>query len=95
MTTTEPSAGKFGANSWLVEEMYEQFRSDPGSVSEAWQEFFEDYKTIAPPKAPAAAAAPVAAVVPVANSAAPATPPAATAAPAAAHGARTAAAGFH
>ncbi|HRB04276.1 MAG TPA: multifunctional oxoglutarate decarboxylase/oxoglutarate dehydrogenase thiamine pyrophosphate-binding subunit/dihydrolipoyllysine-residue succinyltransferase subunit, partial [Ilumatobacteraceae bacterium] len=84
MTTTEPSAGKFGANSWLVEEMYEQFRSDPGSVSEAWQEFFEDYKTIAPPKAPAAAAAPVAAVVPVANSAAPATPPAATAAPAAA-----------
>ena len=53
MTTTESSAGKFGANSWLVEEMYEQFRSDPDSVSETWQEFFEDYKTIAP--APAAA----------------------------------------
>ena len=34
----------FGANSWLVEEMYEQFRSDPASVSEAWREFFSDYK---------------------------------------------------
>ncbi len=34
----------FGANSWLVEEMYEQFRADPNSVAEAWQEFFEDYK---------------------------------------------------
>ena len=34
----------FGANSWLVEEMYEQFRADPDSVAEAWQEFFEDYK---------------------------------------------------
>ncbi|MEY3805676.1 MAG: putative 2-oxoglutarate dehydrogenase component, partial [Actinomycetota bacterium] len=35
----------FGANSWLVEEMYEQFRSDPLSVSEAWREFFSDYRS--------------------------------------------------
>ncbi len=77
MTTTESSAGKFGANSWLVEEMYEQFRSDPGSVSEAWQEFFEDYKTIAPtPAAPTVAVpAPVAAVAAAAANAAPASTP--------------------
>ena len=37
----------FGANSWLVEEMYEQFRSDPTSVSEAWREFFSDYRSVA------------------------------------------------
>jgi len=36
----------FGANSWLVEEMYEQFRLDPASVGEAWQEFFSDYKSM-------------------------------------------------
>ncbi|HEY7627386.1 MAG TPA: multifunctional oxoglutarate decarboxylase/oxoglutarate dehydrogenase thiamine pyrophosphate-binding subunit/dihydrolipoyllysine-residue succinyltransferase subunit, partial [Ilumatobacteraceae bacterium] len=46
----------FGANSWLVEEMYEQFRSDPGSVSDTWQEFFADYK----PAVKAVDAAPIA-----------------------------------
>jgi len=35
---------EFGPNMWLVDEMYRQFLDDPGSVSEAWQEFFEDYK---------------------------------------------------
>src|SRR5687767_13659631 len=38
----------FGTNSWLVEEMYEQFRNDPASVGEAWQEFFADYKSTNP-----------------------------------------------
>ena len=38
----------FGTNSWLVEEMYEQFREDPDSVGEAWQEFFADYKSTNP-----------------------------------------------
>ena len=38
----------FGTNSWLVEEMYEQFRDDPDSVGEAWQEFFADYKSTNP-----------------------------------------------
>ena len=64
MTTPDTSAGSFGANSWLVEEMYEQFRADPASVSETWREFFDDYKPLAP-----AVASPVAA---------PAVPPAAT-----------------
>ena len=50
VTTTSDSdtrdgfADAFGANSWLVDEMYEQYRDDPDSVSAAWQEFFEDYK---------------------------------------------------
>jgi 2-oxoglutarate dehydrogenase complex dehydrogenase (E1) component-like enzyme len=35
----------FGANSWLVEEMYEQFRADPSSVTEPWREFFSDYRS--------------------------------------------------
>src|ERR1700759_3467822 len=34
----------FGANAWLVDEMYEQYRDDPGSVSESWREFFQDYR---------------------------------------------------
>ena len=33
-----------GPNSWLVDEMYEQFLADPASVSEAWQDFFADYR---------------------------------------------------
>jgi len=42
------SGTDFGTNSWLVEEMYEQFRADPSSVGEAWQEFFADYKSSNP-----------------------------------------------
>ena len=41
---------QFGANVWLVEEMYEQYRADPSSVSESWQEFFADYSTPALPE---------------------------------------------
>ena len=48
----------FGANSWLVEEMYEQFVGDPASVSESWQEFFADYQSQAPSVAAAAATSP-------------------------------------
>ena len=51
-------ASGFGANSWLVEEMYEQFVSDPASVSESWQEFFADYQSQAPSVAAAAATSP-------------------------------------
>jgi 2-oxoglutarate dehydrogenase E1 component len=61
----------FGANSWLVEEMYEQYRTDPASVSETWQEFFSDYKSAAP--TPAATPAPAAAA-PVASVSVPAAP---------------------
>ena len=35
---------ELGPNTWLVDEMYRQYQDDPSSVSEAWQEFFEDYR---------------------------------------------------
>ena len=75
MTTPEPAAA-FGANSWLVEEMYEQFRADPSSVGENWREFFEDYKPTAPQPV---SAAPVAAAPAAVTPAAPTAPAAATA----------------
>jgi multifunctional 2-oxoglutarate metabolism enzyme len=31
-------------NSWLVEEMYEQFRDDPSALPKGWQDFFADYR---------------------------------------------------
>ena len=80
----------FGANSWLVEEMYEQFRSDPSSVSEAWQEFFSDYRSQNPNLAPQTTVAPAHAAparpAPASNGTAattstPASAPAATPAP--------------
>jgi 2-oxoglutarate decarboxylase len=36
-------ASAIGQNAWLVDEMYEQYRADPTSVSPSWQEFFADY----------------------------------------------------
>ena len=40
---SSPAAGgNFGANEWLVEEMYERYRRDPASVDTAWHDFFVD-----------------------------------------------------
>src|SRR3954453_8415714 len=36
------SETRFGANAWLVDEMYDQYRADPSSVSESWRDFFPD-----------------------------------------------------
>ncbi|MEJ7801172.1 MAG: multifunctional oxoglutarate decarboxylase/oxoglutarate dehydrogenase thiamine pyrophosphate-binding subunit/dihydrolipoyllysine-residue succinyltransferase subunit, partial [Ilumatobacter sp.] len=49
MAASDSSGSGFGANSWLVEEMYEQYRTDPASVGEAWQEFFDDYRSVSAP----------------------------------------------
>src|SRR5437868_14518859 len=57
-----PFAG-FGANEWLVDEMFQQFLKDPGTVDKAWWDFFADYSRrhtngtteAAPPSAPVAA----------------------------------------
>ena len=38
-TVTSPGTD-FGANEWLVEEMYEAYQRDPSSVDEAWHEYF-------------------------------------------------------
>ena len=39
-----PRSDSFGANAWLVDEMFEQFRADPQAVGESWREFFEGYR---------------------------------------------------
>ncbi|PZR52074.1 multifunctional oxoglutarate decarboxylase/oxoglutarate dehydrogenase thiamine pyrophosphate-binding subunit/dihydrolipoyllysine-residue succinyltransferase subunit [Xylanimonas oleitrophica] len=39
------SAGaSFGANAWLVDELYEQYLKDKNAVDPAWWDFFADYK---------------------------------------------------
>ena len=42
MSATQPGQD-FGANDWLVEEMYERYQSDPSSVTAEWIEFFKTY----------------------------------------------------
>ncbi len=36
---------EFGANEWLVDEMYERYQQDPASVDKAWLAFFKDRPT--------------------------------------------------
>ncbi|WP_225823286.1 multifunctional oxoglutarate decarboxylase/oxoglutarate dehydrogenase thiamine pyrophosphate-binding subunit/dihydrolipoyllysine-residue succinyltransferase subunit [Streptomyces naphthomycinicus] len=92
--STDDRAGKnpaaaFGANEWLVDEIYQQYLQDPNSVDRAWWDFFADYKPGAPATpAPAGTAATGAAETtsPTLDSARaggpPSAPPAAPAAPA-------------
>src|SRR5580658_3630497 len=47
----------FGPNEWLVDELYQRYQADPGSVDRAWWNFFADYHP-KPPDQPRAAAAP-------------------------------------
>ena len=35
-------ADEFGANDWLIEEMYDQYRSDPSSVDQRWVDLFTE-----------------------------------------------------
>ncbi|MFF9014832.1 multifunctional oxoglutarate decarboxylase/oxoglutarate dehydrogenase thiamine pyrophosphate-binding subunit/dihydrolipoyllysine-residue succinyltransferase subunit [Streptomyces sp. NPDC014870] len=80
-------AAAFGANEWLVDEIYQQYLQDPNSVDRAWWDFFADYKpgatetpasapqvspAQAAPAAPAATPAPAPAPVKAAPAAAPA-----------------------
>ena len=37
------AAKDFGANEWLVDEMYERYLVDPQSVDKAWWDFFSDF----------------------------------------------------
>jgi 2-oxoglutarate decarboxylase len=84
----------FGANEWLVEELYQRYLADPGSVDRAWWSFFADYQpsqgsppggsagAAAAPAPPAAAAGPGgAAAGPAGTVTAPAPPRPAPAAP--------------
>ena len=90
------AAKEFGANEWLVDEMYERYLADPQSVDKAWWDFFSDF-TPAPggsgstpkPNAPRAGTPPVpksvqkaASVTPTAPVAAPVVTPTPVATPA-------------
>ncbi|KQZ07550.1 alpha-ketoglutarate decarboxylase [Agromyces sp. Root1464] len=92
----ETTSGEYGANEWLVDEMYEKFLVDPQSVDKTWWPVLEHYRqvktegadpTTGAPATDAAAATPAAEAAPPAAPAgstppAPAgsTPPAATSA---------------
>ncbi|MFF4537988.1 multifunctional oxoglutarate decarboxylase/oxoglutarate dehydrogenase thiamine pyrophosphate-binding subunit/dihydrolipoyllysine-residue succinyltransferase subunit [Streptomyces aureus] len=100
ISTDDQAAGKnpaaaFGANEWLVDEIYQQYLQDPNSVDRAWWDFFADYKPGAPAAAATAGAAaagaagtttaaPAAPVPPAARQAPPQAPAPAAPAPAAA-----------
>ena len=68
----------FGPNEWLVDELYQRYQADPGSVDRAWWNFFADYHP-KPPEQPrpagaartaSAGQAPTAPAVPAAGGAA-------------------------
>ena len=48
------SEGEFGANEWLVDEMYEQFKLDRNSVDKSWWPILEAYHPVDEATAPAA-----------------------------------------
>src|ERR1700733_6938531 len=39
-----PGNADFGPNEWLVDELYQRYLDDPGSVDKAWWSFFADYR---------------------------------------------------
>src|SRR5215470_8409881 len=41
-----PASADFGPNEWLVDELYERYLTDPGSVDKAWWSFFADYRPV-------------------------------------------------
>ncbi|MFJ1643999.1 multifunctional oxoglutarate decarboxylase/oxoglutarate dehydrogenase thiamine pyrophosphate-binding subunit/dihydrolipoyllysine-residue succinyltransferase subunit [Streptomyces sp. NPDC088258] len=92
ISTDEDGQGKnpaaaFGANEWLVDEIYQQYLQDPNSVDRAWWDFFADYKPgtsgtaekSGDASAAAGAAAPASPAAPAQAPAAPAAKPAAAA----------------
>ncbi len=41
-----PASADFGPNEWLVDELYQRYLADPGSVDKAWWSFFADYRPV-------------------------------------------------
>ncbi|HEX7162893.1 MAG TPA: 2-oxo acid dehydrogenase subunit E2, partial [Trebonia sp.] len=41
-----PASADFGPNEWLVDELYQRYLTDPGSVDKAWWSFFADYRPV-------------------------------------------------
>lgn len=54
----------FGANDWLVDEMFLQFKANPDSVDKAWWPILENYQPTETPHATSAPSVPSATVVP-------------------------------
>src|ERR1700691_2011704 len=72
----------FGPNEWLVDELYQRYQADPGSVDRAWWNFFADYHPrpvehppAADPARPAPAGPPVPAQAGPAQAPTPVQPP--------------------
>lgn len=42
----EKTAGEYGANEWLVDEMYEKYLADPDSVDRTWWPVLEHYRQV-------------------------------------------------
>ena len=42
----ETTAGEYGANEWLVDEMYEKYLVDPDSVDRTWWPVLEHYRQV-------------------------------------------------
>jgi 2-oxoglutarate decarboxylase len=74
-----PANADFGANEWLVDELYQRYLADPASVDRAWWSFFADYKPVR-----ATGPLPILTPTPAAPEAEPTEPEAAPAAPEAA-----------
>ncbi|WP_243694894.1 multifunctional oxoglutarate decarboxylase/oxoglutarate dehydrogenase thiamine pyrophosphate-binding subunit/dihydrolipoyllysine-residue succinyltransferase subunit [Labedella populi] len=98
--TDENSAAEFGANEWLVDELYEQYRVDKNSVDSSWWPTLEAYHQHtsggAPASTPAPTASAPAASAPAASTPAPSSPATTSGTPAAAsarHATSTAATG--
>jgi 2-oxoglutarate dehydrogenase E1 component len=67
MSALPEGPATFGPNAWLVDDMYEQYRQDPASVSESWREFFENYRpggaNLARPSTPDVVSEPITAAI--------------------------------
>ncbi|MDQ0375800.1 multifunctional oxoglutarate decarboxylase/oxoglutarate dehydrogenase thiamine pyrophosphate-binding subunit/dihydrolipoyllysine-residue succinyltransferase subunit [Cellulomonas humilata] len=93
MADPDSTRAVFGANEWLVDELFEQYQKDKNSVDPAWWDFFEGYKpdeastngstTATTPVAAPSNGVPRPATAPRGAHAAPAPPAAPPAAPAA------------
>ncbi|MDQ4130432.1 MAG: 2-oxo acid dehydrogenase subunit E2, partial [Actinomycetota bacterium] len=49
-STSARGADGFGLNTWLVDELYEQYRQAPESLSPCWRDFFADYRPTSGPR---------------------------------------------
>ncbi|MCW2913458.1 MAG: 2-oxoglutarate dehydrogenase, subunit, partial [Actinomycetia bacterium] len=57
-TSADPKHTDFGANEWLVDELYQKYLEDPNTVDQAWWNFFADYQPDSRPVAKTITAAP-------------------------------------